>query len=369
MINWIKGLFVWFLLILFSFENGNDIRYFQSSTIPIENSTDVTTVFIADSLAEQDIFLARTSNGTPLYYFIELRTGICFDNKCRPLDMVLYWNITGRYLGFELPDGEFLSKYDHTPFTKKEYEKLHNLLADPFLPLGNYEFEDLVKIPDTVNIQVDGVSGATAKDVRDYVVEGAAYTTHKLWNVIQGPIREQVMALTENSLDSFLFRKILESADQSDRTWALERVSLLSELDDSVIDTLINILLEDEYFQSYLLLKSLSSHQLESGDLQLKLFNLIGKVDHGIENMIFDKLTDALHLSQAVVDYSISTLRKLGGMQLVRLLKLYSHHGVNEAGLFEELRKMVPNENIFVENQVLQFLEKNANSPDQIRNP
>jgi hypothetical protein len=365
MINWVKGVFVGVSLILFSLENGDDIRYFHLSTIPVGDSTDVITVSIGDSPDDHEIYLSKMSDGTPLYYSIELRTGICFDNKCRPLDIVLYWNITGRYLGFELLDGEFLSKYDHTPFTPSEYEELHALLADPFLPLGNYEFEDLVKIPDTVNISIDGVSGATSKDVLEFVVEGAAYTTHKLWNVINGPIREQVMAQTESSLDSFLFIKILQSENQSDRTWALERVSLISELDEAVIEALIGVFHEEEYFQSYLLLKSLSSNHLESEDLQIELFNLIGKVDHGVEKMIFEKLADASQLSQVVVENSISILKKLSGTQLVMLLKLYSNHGINEAGLFEELREMIPHENAFVENQVLKFLEKNANSYDQ----
>jgi hypothetical protein len=367
MINWIKGLWVGVSLILLCFRNGDDIRYFQPATLPIEDSTDVITVSIVsfdDSLESDEIFLARTASGTPLYYFIELQTGICFDNKCRPLDIVIYWNITGRYLGFELLDGEFLSKYDHTPFTQEEYQELHHLLADPFLPLGNFEFEELVTVPDTVSHSVDGVSGATAKDVLDYVVEGAAYTTHKLWNVVHGPIREQVMGLTESSLDPFLFRKILQSTDQSDRTWALERVSLLAELDDSVIDALIGVFHKEEYFQSYLLLKSLSSHQLESEDLQLKLLNLIGEVDQGIENLIVDKLADASHLSPAVVDLSISILKKLSGVQLVRLLRLYSHHGVKKADLMEELSRMIPHENKYVENQVLQFLEKHSDSFD-----
>ena len=122
MIVWIKGLLVGISWILFSFESGEDIRYFQSSTMPIGDSTDVMTVSIIDSLAGQEILQASTSSGTPLHYYIELQTGVCFDNKCRPLNIVVYWNITGRYLGFELMNGEFLSKYDHEPFSQKEYE-------------------------------------------------------------------------------------------------------------------------------------------------------------------------------------------------------------------------------------------------------
>ena len=113
MINWIKGLLVGALLLPFSFENGADIRYFQPSTIPLIDSTDLIQSTIIDSLLSLEINQVTKSDGTPLHYFIELKEGVCFENECRPLDILLYWNITGRYLGFELLDGEYLSKYDH----------------------------------------------------------------------------------------------------------------------------------------------------------------------------------------------------------------------------------------------------------------
>ena len=351
-------------LLLFSYENEEDIRYFQPPTMPLSDSTDVMVAPIYDSLASQDLFLVKTGSGTPLHYYIELQTGVCYENECRPLDMLLYWNITGRYLGFELVNGEFLSKYDHEPFSQKEYEELHQLLADPFLPLGNYAFEDLVEIPDTVNQSPDGVSGATAKDVLEYVVDGAAYTTHKLWHVVHGPVQQQVIQLTARNLDAFLFNEILKSSDQSDRTWALERISLLSDLDGSVIDSIVRVLLEGEHFQSYLLLRSLSPDQLSSEHLQLRFLSLIGKVDYSIENAIFDALVGTPHLHPSVVDASISILKKLSDSQLVRLLKLYSHHEVKNSGLNQELSYMVPNENSFVERQVMQFLNKYANGSD-----
>ena len=362
--NWIRSLLIGLVMLLFSFENRTDIRYFQAATIPIGDSAKNITVSINDSLASQDLFQVRTESGIPAHYFIELQTGVCYDNTCRPLNMLVYWNITGRYLGFELKDGEFLSKYDHKPFTQQEYERLHHLLADPFLPLGNYAFEDLVTEPEANNQSVDAVSGATSKDVLEYVVDGAAYTTHKLWNVVHGPVQQQVISLTEEKLDSFLFTKILQSKDQSDRTWALERISLVTKLDDSVVDAIIRIILEEEYFQSYLLLRSLSSEQLESMDLQLQLFKLIGKVDFEIENLIFDQMTDASHLNPAVVAHSISILSDLSGPQLVKLLNLYTHHEVTVAELNNGLREMIPHENPYIESQLMQFLEKQGSFTD-----
>lgn len=364
MIHWIKGFLIGLSLILFFYEKEEDIRYFQPATISIADSSRLITVSLNDSLYRQEMPEKEGAAGMPMNYFIDLHSGVCYDNKCRPLKIRVYWNITGRYLGFELLDGEYLSKYDHEPFLQAEYEQLHRLLADPFLPLGKYSFEDLVSNTAGTDNSVDGVSGATAKDVLEYVVPGAAYTTHKLYHVVHGPVQQQVMELTEKQLDPYLFTEILQSPDQSDQTWALERLAFLTKLDDSVIDALMGILLEEEYFQSYLVLKSLTTEQLESEDLQLQLFKLIGRVDHGIENLIFDQLAEAAHLNPAVVDHSIENLSQVNGPQLVKLLKLYAVHGINSAKLNEALGERIPHENSFVERQVLQFLEKHGWSPD-----
>ncbi len=357
MINWISGVLVVFIAILVPFQEGDNIRYFQPSTAPINDSTTTVTESIYDSLSAEDILQVSTVDGIPLYYYVELNTGVCFDNKCRPLSISIFWNITGRYLGFELLDGEFLSKYDHEPFTPAEYERLHELLANPFLPLGDYSFDELVSKPDTNSIPIDGVSGATNQEVLDYVVDGAAYTTHKLWKFIYGPIQQQVISLTEKQLDASLFEIIIKSPDQSDRTWALERIGLLLNLNDSIIDTCIDIILEGEYFQAYIILKSLSSDHLRSETLQVNLFNLIGKVDASIENLIIDKLTSAPYLSHKVIERSTSTLKSLSGPQLVSLLKLYKKHQVSNPDICSQLRSLADNKNSYVKNQLLDFVE------------
>lgn len=358
MINWIYVIFVGIALIATSLEVEEDIRYFQPATIPYNNADKLVSVPINDSLARQEVRIGEPSRVIPVNYSMDLHTGICFDNKCRPLKIVVYWNITGRYLGFELLDEEYLSKYDHEPFTDAEYEQLHALLADPFLPLGDYAFEELVKIPDTGSEEVDGVSGATSKEVLQFVVEGAAYTTHKLWNIIHGPTRDQISLLTAERLDSYLFGEILQSADPSDQTWAAERVSLLDSLDDVAFKAISNVLRDGEYFQAYLLLKSLSSDQINADNMQLELIRLIGAVDPNIETSIIDRLLEANELSPMALDYSIGMIRRLSGPQLLRLLNLYTHHSIRDERLHMALKAVLPHDNKFVEQKVLQYLEQ-----------
>ncbi|MEQ8882357.1 MAG: hypothetical protein RLQ12_22130, partial [Cyclobacteriaceae bacterium] len=241
MIFWIGKLLIGMVMTL-QVQSKDEISYFQSSTISIPEAQETVNKIFFDSLLNEEIHQVSTSDGVPLHYYIQLNTGVCFDNQCRPLSMLVYWNITGRYLGFKLEDGEFLSKYEHEPFSTAEYERLHALLGDPFLPLDEYAFEELVRDTSTMASPVVGVSGATSEDVLDYIVKGAAYTTYKLWNVIYGPIQQHVIQQTENQLDAALFNRILQSTDQNDITWALERVALIEELDEPTINTISEII-------------------------------------------------------------------------------------------------------------------------------
>src|SRR5690554_4970202 len=122
------------------------IRYFQSQTLMGEMDTVVGLPSMTHDIPDT-LFQVRSKDGYPISYFKKIYTGVCFDGECRMLDIVLYWNITGRYLGFELPKGEFLSKFDHEPFTDGEYERLHELLADLLSPLSMYTFNELAPKP------------------------------------------------------------------------------------------------------------------------------------------------------------------------------------------------------------------------------
>jgi hypothetical protein len=112
----IAGSLTMVLAIFSSFMKEQEkVKYKQRPTIIAENS-DRLTVAYRDTLNDDSLYLVKTKENIPIHYFRNIATEVCFDNQCRLLDITVFWNITGRYLGFELPDGEFLSKYDHEPF-------------------------------------------------------------------------------------------------------------------------------------------------------------------------------------------------------------------------------------------------------------
>ncbi|HYH56983.1 MAG TPA: hypothetical protein VD772_10250, partial [Anseongella sp.] len=176
-----------------------------------------------DSIPNDTLFQLRSAEGFPLAYYRKINTDVCFDGKCRMLKVQLYWNITGRYLGIELPPGEFLSKSDHERFNLSEYARMNRLLADSLSPLADYTFEELVPPADELGtapantgvggFAVDAVTSPTSPAMADHVVAGAAYTTYRLWHFVYGPTQDEVERLTEEALSQELLQKILESPD------------------------------------------------------------------------------------------------------------------------------------------------------------
>lgn len=355
----ILGLLV--IAALSSFLNGKEkLKYTQKPTLSIEyKKKETQTVSYGDSL-----FLVKTKQDIPLYYFKNVISEVCFDQECRLLEIVVYWNITGRYLGFELPEGEFLSKHDHEPFVESEYEKLNDLLADANLPLANISFEKLIEIPDQEENQVDGVSGATTPEVSKMVVKGAAYTTYTLWNIVNGSTKSLIERVTAKQLSSNLIHMILNSEDINDRIWVLDKINEETVITPSLSSSLLDLITGEDYFLAYSAINSIKTAHINSRTLQIALFSIYGQVDHSIQSMIIEKLGYAHNLCSDLVVSSRNMLSQLNGKQLGDLLKLYSRHSIADLETCQVVAKILKNENTFISQQAYKFLKK-SNPPDE----
>jgi len=302
-----------------------------------------------------------------LHYFRKIHTGVCFDNKCRELDIIVYWNITGRYLGFEMPEGEFLSKTEHEPFIDEEYLRLNELLADNSLPLGGISFDKLIKASESETGALDGVSGATSKEVSEMVVKGAAYTTYKLWNIVHGPTMELITHLTEKQLTPELIVLILQSPDRSDWLWALNKIDPWVQLHSDLSSALLEIISGDDDFLAYSAMNAIDPVHLGSGDFQSGLFSKYGEVNHSIKKMILEKFMKAPYLSEDIVTYSRGLLDQLNGQQLGDFLKVYTIHSVNDLETCRAIAPILGNENRYISQKAYKFL-KGIETGDSIIN-
>lgn len=305
------------------------------------------------------LFLVETKDRMPDYYFQQYDTGVCFDNKCRPLSILMYWSATGRYLGFELPKEEFLSKTDHEPFSPKEYKLLNTLLANPDLPFADIEYHELMNQPSDAAESVDAVSGATSKRVSGIVVKGAVYTTYKLWNIVYGPSQEVIAEHTESILTPQLIEQILLSPNQADKVWVLERFPENMEMTGSHLDIMEALIVQPDFHLAYTAVHAIKVNQLASEKVQNMLFRAYGKSnDTSVKDLIIRKLGQAPFLSAEVINGSRSYVEKLKGKELVDMLKLYEKHKVKDNQTIKTVEKLLGNENMFIVRQAQKFLEK-----------
>jgi hypothetical protein len=334
------------------------IKYWQTTTI---ESSDADKPFKVqaynDPTTNDTLFLQKTKNNIPLYFYKNVKGEVCSDEECRLLDIKVYWNITGRYLGFELPKGEFLSKHDHEPFSKSEYQRLHTLLADSSIPLDAVSFEKLVEQPKNEEGSVDAVSGATSKSVAEMVVKGAAYTTYKLWNIVNGPTMDFVSELSEKQLTPTLIDRILQSPDNNDKVWALNRIDNTTELTSDLERSLLEIISSNDFYLAYSAIHAIAPNYLNT-ELQERLFSIYTHANHSIQKELVKKLMHAPKLSSKVVSGSRELLHQLNGQQLDDLLKLYSKHGVNDLETCKSVSRILENENRYISEKAYNFLIK-----------
>jgi hypothetical protein len=345
-------------LVLSSFLQENPpLKYMQVATIKssIADEELIVTSF-KDTLTNDLIYLRKSKDNIPLYYYKNVKGEVCFDEECRLLDIVVYWNITGRYLGFELPKGEFLSKNDHEQFSESEYLRLHTLLADSSIPLDAVSFEKLVEQAKNVQGTVDAVSGATSKSVADMVVKGAAYTTYKLWNIVNGPTMDFVSELTEKQLSPVLKDLILQSPDNNDKLWALNRIDSTTELTPDLKTSLLEIISSDDFYLAYSTIHAIEAVHLNDTDLQEQLFSMYTNANHSIQKELVKKLMQAPMLSSKVVSASGDLMHQLNGQQLDDLLKLYTKHDINDLETCKVVARILDNENKYISKKAFNFL-------------
>lgn len=353
------------MLLLASFRDSGKISYFQSPTLIAEADTVVGYASMTDGIPDT-LFQIRSSGGLPIAYYKKIYTGVCFDNECRMLDIVLYWNITGRYLGFELPEGEFLSKFDHEPFSEDEYKRLHGLLADLLSPLGMFAYNELAPKPPVEEEEVDGITSATSKDILEYVVEGAAFTTYTLRTLVYGPIQDEVESLTRQALSEELVLKILESPDVSDRIWALGHVRDHLELTPALRVAILNFIDDDNYSLAERAVHAIGSGELESNALQMLLLEKFYQSDYGLQKLILDKLKEAPQLDAKVTADLAQNLKKWEGGLLSNVLDLYIAQKVYDIETCRMVSELLQNENRYISQKAFNFLESSGQSYEEV---
>ncbi|RTE55243.1 hypothetical protein EHW67_01370 [Arenibacter aquaticus] len=354
--------------VVLSFVNMEKIKYFQPRTILMEPySTLEYSVAVEDSISDTAIlYKVSSKEGFPIYFYRELFTPVCFDNKCRPLTIRLYWNVTGRYLGFELPEGEFLSKTDHDPFTTEEYEKLNGILANESTPLASIDYNQLTVDANSHGLDdIDGIASATPQNLAPYVINGAAYTTYKLWHEINGPMKRKVQDLTIDDLSPALVLKILKSPVLVDKIWALERIDGYVEFTTELKEQVFELMKDDNYIIVEKALNAINVNELDSDNVQQRLMETLVHENYNIQIRVIEKIADCDALKTSVTMGLVENLGDLNGQVLKKALLVLGKQKLT-SDIYFKIAELLRSENRFISNSVKMFLQNENIKEPQI---
>lgn len=319
-----------------------------------------------------DLNLALDNNEKPKFYFSKLVTPVCESGQCYLVEVTIFWDLIGTYVGFKLPPDKTLTKIDHKHFDQADYKKLHRILGDINWPLAGYAINELI-IDSTkilVDSELDAYSGATVNFVRaEDNIPGALYTIYTLWEFVHSRdmvnhMQDYTLSLIENK--SLQIETFLTSEKVSQRLWGLDNIEESVPVAESMISSWLNLIADDDYFLAYSAIRAIKSTHLESAAMQLGLFAKYKKVNHGLKKMIIEKLFEAPHLDSEIVRQSRSLLPALNGQQLGDFLKLYTTHAINDLQTCSVVSTILQNENKYISQKAYKFLMETETKDDLI---
>jgi hypothetical protein len=234
-----------------------------------------------DSLINHSVRLLSETSNEPRLFYCDLETSVCADGECRLASIKVYWNLIGNYVGYGIHNEDPLTKYDHDPFEREDYEKLHQLLLDNNSILRRKTMYDLVdKVPiDSISKNnsnnIDGLSSGTKKEIASAVVKGGLYSCYTLWHLVHGEVKQLMNSYLESIESDSLRNYFLYSDYQDYQLYALKQLSK-NEFEEHA-EQIGKIFLEAQSITRTYILKKMPDNALKNITSEIyRMFPLIG---------------------------------------------------------------------------------------------
>ncbi len=318
---------------------------------------------IKDTIGGSPLILRLSESGYPHSYSRRIKSAVCMEEECRPVDIILFWSFTGRYLGFEIPDGEFLSKTDHVKFEPEDYYRLHQLLENPFSALKEYEAHELV--PEYED-EVDGVTSATIPGVTGYIVEDAVYTTYTIWHLVYGSIQNEIRKETEARISDGLIMKALESSYEEDISWGLDILQKQGLSKDILMDQVIKLTQHEQFYVSEQAIETLGIDYLNDESNQMKLYSGFEDAPFLVKRKNLGKLAHLQKLNLEIEKTLSEDLNAYSGSLIKDVLELFLKHSPQLPETELRIAKLMDHRNKFIARKAYQYFDGKASDNKKV---
>ena len=281
----------------------------------VDSETLVGTFSNKDTLLEHDLYVLSDSVGGPQLFYADVLTPVCIDGVCKPVFIELYWDLTGGYAGYGVYEDHPLTKFDHDEFLPADLEKLNRLLADNNSVLRRKELSDLfdekateVKKIEFQGEELDAVSGATKKEIKESIVEGALYSCYTLWHLIHGEAARKIEHYLDSIYTEELERAFLFSAYEPYNYYALKKMEVSSF--EKYAERIAGIFAVAKPLSRTYILKKMPADMLETESLSLKFYEHFAEVDINTKTLLINHLPQAHPIALRLLSAQLEIMTK-----------------------------------------------------------
>ena len=311
----------------------NEPKYFEAieSWDAIESTEYILSFPSTTTNAEFDLYLLRDNDSRPIFFYSDINTPVCIDNICKPAYIELYWNLVGEYIGYGLYPEKPLTKYDHELCHDDDYHKLHNLLKNKHSLLNRKSLDDLYDLrqgrQDTIEFdgkRVDAITGATKKEIKEYIIEGALYSCYVIWQIVHGPGRDSIINYINQEFERDEWLQFIYSDNSAYQYKGVQNLdtSYLVEHRLRIVDILPKL---KPVARTFLLKKLPDAFWQNENHIQ-KLYRHINGFDIHSNTILIEKMEIASPISLLETSKNISSLTKNQLQIYLRYIDSESHY-------------------------------------------
>ncbi len=315
-----------------------------------------------DTATAHQLMLLSDAEKNPLLYYADIQTPVCIDNVCKPLFIEIYWNLLGNYVGYGVFQDHLLTKYDHDLFESVDYQLLHHLLLDKHSILGRRELKSLFnpnvrpeKQIEYKGQKVDGISGATRREIKESVVAGGLFSCYTMWHLVNGEVSKKMANQLNDMLSPELTNYFLHSDYRDYQFYALKKMPGGAMF--PVFSRILEIYTQANGLTKTYILKKLPLSVWQDQSYVVKLYHLFSDSDINSKTVLIDKL------SVSHEDAELALASQVEGMTKNHLKKYLSVLEENDRAHVKEIIQSlseVANQNVYPYAYLIaDFLERN----------
>lgn len=268
-----------------------------------------------DTLIEHQMQLLLGKNDMPLLYYADIQTPVCIDGLCKPVYVEMYWDLLGQYAGYGVYPEHLLTKFDHDLFEDKDHLTLHQLLLDQNSVLARRKLTELYDTETTrtesikfKGKEVDGISGATKKEIKESIVEGGLYSCYKLWHLAYGEATEKMRNLLPSIYSDTLSNYFLSSAHQDYQFYAVKKLKP-TEFEEK-LEHLVSIVRIGNPLTRAYIIKKMPKNLFQHPLVIKEWYQHFSEFDFNAKTLLINNLQHADSTAAILLSHQLSSLSK-----------------------------------------------------------